>query len=223
MAHFSTVSLPLSTWMVPTIFALICFIITCRIQHLEANNRQKQKSLFVSKWLRIWSSLCIKIAPMICIVQSLQYVYGLCHFCEILVSMLNPLQPLAMGYYQLSRIYYCFARDQVYSAKGYPNWLFYVMYIFGALWAIYLATFQAISVPLRAQCGFSSSLRFEANVIEIIPASITVLFIPALLVYLLWDLGTLYVFKMLWACSKLLVQHTFFSKRTTQGLCCFTF
>ena len=115
--------------------------------------------------------------------------------------MLNPLQPLAMGYYQLSRIYYCFARDQVYSAKGYPNWLFYAMYIFGALWAIYLAVVQAISVPLRAQCGFSSSLRFEANFIEIVPASkFTVLFIPVMLAYFFWDFGTFYKFKFFTIC-----------------------
>ena len=39
-------------------------------------------------------------------------------------------QQTTLGFYQLSRLYYCFARDKVNSSEGYPNWVFIIMFAY---------------------------------------------------------------------------------------------
>ena len=71
------------------------------------------------------------------------YFDGFCLF-----GMLTPTSTIGlcgsfMGFYQLSRLYYCFSRNQVYSSKGYRNFVFIVMYIIG-----FLFTLNTISYPI---------------------------------------------------------------------------
>ena len=136
---------------------------------------------------------------MISVCLFLSYFDGLCHFTEMMSSVLSPIQPLSMGFYQLSRIYYCFAKDQVYSNEGYPNWVFSAMYIVGILWAINLAVFQIASNSIRSECGINGRFEFEAEMIELVPVQTVSLWqITIFVPYFLWDFGTLllYVFKI---------------------------
>ena len=58
-----------------------------------------------------------------------------------------------MGSYQLSRLYYCFSTNKVYSNKGYSNKLFIIMTI--------IAIIIIISIPLT--CIFSETCRLRSK------------------------------------------------------------
>lgn len=69
----------------------------------------------------------------------------LCHFCWAIVRISWQGQAIFMGFYQLDRLSYCFAQHRVYSAKGYPKWLFTMMNLFGIILFIVLIILSIIS------------------------------------------------------------------------------
>ena len=105
-------------------------IITGFIAHKEWQKRRAGVN-FTTKSLKIWSALCIFSGPLIGFCIFALYFDGFCYFTWYFIGVTILYQPVFMGLYQLSRLYYCFANNQVYSNKGYPNWLFNIMFGLG--------------------------------------------------------------------------------------------
>ena len=64
------------------------------------------------------------MGPVVTLFLAASYIPG---FCIINYALSIPAalgQSFAMQCYQLSRLYYCFSKNQVHSDKGYANWLF---------------------------------------------------------------------------------------------------
>lgn len=64
-------------------------------------------------------------------------------------------QIAAMQCYQLSRIHYCFSRQQIHSNKGYPKWLFLLFFAVVAAWYFLEITILDIALP-TIQCGIDN-------------------------------------------------------------------
>ena len=110
------------------------------------------------------------------------------------------MQFLMMGCYQLSRVYYCFANEQIHSNKGYPRWLFITMYITGVLLCTNVLISGTFFLPQGVfvyDCGFTNNLQFyyypikysHRNAVEIL-----IWFVIAGIGYLLWDLFILFMY-----------------------------
>ena len=69
------------------------------------------------------------------------------------------LQGLAMGLYQISRLFYCFSSSKVHSNKGYPNWVFILMYGvgIGLVFGFLKLTFLDMTFSPLSTCGFNKN------------------------------------------------------------------
>ena len=61
-----------------------------------------------------------------------------------------------MGWYQLSRLHYCFSNEQIHNRNGYPLSLFIVLIAFGPILLIDYAVVYVLAYPLPSDCGFKS-------------------------------------------------------------------
>ena len=76
------------------------------------------------------------MGPIVSLIYGMAYLPGLCHVHHVLLTPMACLQVASMECYQLSRLYYCFSRNQVHSDKGYPKWVFWALFIVLLLWFI---------------------------------------------------------------------------------------
>ena len=108
-----------------------------------------------------------------------------------------------MGMYQLSRLYYCFSRNQSHSDKGYPKCVFIFMFGFGALFLV-----QDIQLPFSAgittKCGLHDNYEYieRKEFWYWVPQNHVIwLQVSLWILFLLWDFGTLFMY--LWKIKSL--------------------
>ena len=105
---------------------------------------------------------------------------------------------ISMGFYQLGRLHYCFANSQIHSDKGYPKWLFIVMYIIG----IFIAISFVVLVEMlddyhifNSKCGINDKFEFYYQPKHVININISGLYyIVISICAFVWDLFTLYLY-----------------------------
>ena len=156
----SVVSFDPIAWITPVLLALLQMGVTC---HLLANERQKRRSgsaTLTTASLRRWSLLCIAFAPAVGLCVFLQYFQGFCYFAHLIHHIAGPCQAICMGFFHLSRLFYCFSSSQTYSANGYSQLTFAVMYCLGVAILIYIGTFHVVTGEIRLVCGIDKHSRF---------------------------------------------------------------
>ena len=127
---------PLSFWFVSMVISFICFIITTSILLRESQKRKNPENVIPSKYLSVFSYLCIAVSPFYTMIGAVSYFPGLCLIASFSRGPSLYLQIVAMECYQLSRLYYCFSRDQVHSEKGYPKWIFGALFSVLMIWVL---------------------------------------------------------------------------------------
>ena len=188
---------PLSERMGSCLIFFSATIITFIILKTELKTRKNSSITFTTKWLKSFSILCIISSFLSPLLFLVAYIPGLCFFlaCPALISILIAI--LSMGFYQLSRLYYCFANSQIHSNKGYPKCLFIFMYSFGIIMVI-LAIISAVIINnvryglINSQCGFTKNLYLyyePVQIDEIKSSAVLVWTIIFLLAF--WDISTL--------------------------------
>ena len=65
-----------------------------------------------------------------------------------------------MEYYQLSRLYYCFSSTKIYSNKGYPNWLFTIMFTGMAIIFFCLVISPWFGYNISRVCGINKKYQY---------------------------------------------------------------
>ena len=135
----------------------------------------------------------------------LRVVYGVCYITGFIQNVFYSSQLILMGFYQLSRLYYCFSKNKAYSNKGYSNWIFIIMITIGLLLNIIYPLINLLSgiIILKSQCHINTkNLEFEyksinpSEFIDYTPPDISVFLVA--FVYICWDTSTLllYIFKI---------------------------
>ena len=97
--------------------------------HLTEGMSKKKLSstTFITKSLQYTSYSCIICGFITNLISFLRMFDGFCYFVTFLCSIMFAAHVVLLGFYQLSRLYYCFSKNQVYSNKGYATWIFIVM------------------------------------------------------------------------------------------------
>lgn len=149
----------LTKWIASVTIAFVGLIITGTIFSREWRRRRTEKCAFTNHWFKITSAVCIVCGPMLNIFLILAFIPGFCLMDEIPRTLSFVLQFLSMGFYQLSRLYYCFSSHQVHSDKGYPLWVFMIMAIFGLMLLVSWAVCYTVIDTLTTNCGF----RYESD------------------------------------------------------------
>ena len=127
---------PLNYWLSSMTISLSCCIIGAAIQVREVQKRKNPEVIIPSKYLSIFSYWCIALGPFATIFGALSYLPALCIVADLLRQPTLYIQIAAMECYQLSRLYYCFSKDQVHSDKGYPQWIFWLLFSVLIMWLI---------------------------------------------------------------------------------------
>ena len=123
----------------------------------ETLKRRDPNVLFPSKWMSIFSYLCIAVGIIFPVIHPLLYIKRI-HSIGVFVSIgYIPflLQLLLMQYFQLSRLHYCLSRERTHSHKGYPKWLFITIF--------FVVTISALMLLISACYIWSGDVTYSGN------------------------------------------------------------
>ena len=203
MASEATIVYPLAQWTSLLTINFFWIIPTCIIVRSEISKRQSTTLSFTSRRFKIFSMSCIIFGSLSVLFYVLWFIPGLCTFSGFAAYLWGIFSFIAMGYYQLCRLYYCFANDQIHSNKGYPKWLFLVMGIMiipivisGVFLSIYSGAFDRSLI--NSKCVYTSlELRFYPISIAI-NENLVIWHLIIGILHSVWDLITLalYIFKI---------------------------
>ena len=148
-----TKEVPFIQWFPMMVLSIIPFAICLYIVGRERQARNAMVTKPPSKYLSISSYLCIALGPIAVISVALQNVDGLCYVFRNIGNSLLYSQFIAMEIFQLCRLHYCFSRERVHSDKGYPKWIFKLMFSILITWTLYgfVVTEQLCGMTIR--CG----------------------------------------------------------------------
>lgn len=170
-------------------------IINSYVVFKEIRKRCLDAPNFASWSLKWLSLLCIIGGFLHAFIWFLHYFDGLCGFLFSVSNYINTALPIFVGLYQLSRLYQCFAHQNV--AVGYPKWMFYILATFGILYLLALIPFLA-SRTQHESCGLTTKYEFYAVYRGWDSRTRAIWSATVAAVYLIWDITTslLFVFKL---------------------------
>eukprot|EP01084_Bolivina_argentea_P139595 245562_1 len=188
-------------WVTCVVVGFITFITNTYILYHEMDRRRNNECQFTTKYLKISSLVCIISGSLFGFFQFTLWFPIFCYFGVQIIGIFITTQTIFMGFFQLSRLYYCFAKNQCYSDKGYSNYLFIIMYTFGFIFLIWSCVYSWFT-------GFKSECRIDKHGILYYKYTSTVIdnnetYRPLIggssLVLLCWDLFTLflYIYKVI--------------------------
>ena len=174
-------------------------IINGTIFKKEIDKRRSDGIHFTTDSLALWSFLCISCGPFIGFWMILSYIDGTCYFADFLLFISFASQPLFMGFYQLSRLYYCFAQSQVYSTKGYSNYVFIIMFLIGIFLIINIIILYSMQYGFIISCGMNNKYQYVYVTTVTKSRSLTdiefvVWALSNMAMYLFWDITTLLLY-----------------------------
>ena len=199
MSSSVTVTHPPEIWITMTVCYLILSVLHFTLLHTEIKQRLKPTTVFTTSYFKVFSMSCMIVGFLQAVFYSLEYIYGFCLFSGYMGFLFAVVQPFCMGYYQLSRLYYCSSNAQIHSNKGYPKWLFIIMYSFGIIIVIN-STFSLLLneaiTSIHSKCIFRNYqwYRYPINIAINDPQTSIIWFWISSAMYLLWDLSTLFMY-----------------------------
>lgn len=157
---------------------------------------------FATSSLKYFSIASIINACLFSVFYALVNIPGVCLFGGFFVGGCGVASFLFIGFYQLSRLEYCFSKYSVYSSKinGYSKYLFVFMYLWGTLIINIGFIFQMISqsgasLPrFASKCEYDSSFNIYLYPIQLVhvPTEIEqIWYLLSLASLNIWDLCTL--------------------------------
>ena len=158
---------PPAAWIPETIFGFIACIISFYIVLIEIKQRQKANSTKSSttKSLEITSLLSIIFGAISLFFLSVNELNIFCYFSSFCLHLFFSSQFVCLGFYQLSRLHYCFSNDKIHLNKGYPKWLFIIMFIFGLTFHLIWNT-VLIFYGLYSKCGIDDDLNTYGSYVK---------------------------------------------------------
>ena len=150
-------------WITLSILGLIATTLNIRILFKEYTKRQLQDIQFTTKWLRIHSLISHMFGIGYAITWTVDYLPFTCYFSAPLQFTCGTSQLLFIGFYQLSRLYYSFSKSNVYSNKGYRNWVFITMFSIGILILINGCVSSWLVIPYPSHCGINDKAQYYPN------------------------------------------------------------
>ena len=187
-------------WITECFINLLFALISIYILKKELSSIKSGNAKYTTKYLKLWSLLCLICGPIIGLSYVCQTFDGLCLLTWYSKILFGAWQSVFMGMYQLSRLYYCFSRDQIYSDRGYPKYVFIIMFGVGILFLLH-----DLEMPLEQGVTINCGLNGEVEYKELrkpwyfIGGNDAIYFhICSWIIYLSWDFGTLllYIFKI---------------------------
>lgn len=172
------------TW-TPAII-MCCYIIKREIQ----SRRNHKENDLASKYLLFCSLTAMISILMLCIEILFMNIRYLCLVATYLSPPTMATYVMFFGFCQLHRLHFCFSRTQCHSNKGYPKWLFIIMYLVGIVLTIWcwIISFLYITVrnnPNHSVHGCQDEMQKEYFMAVAVAG----------ICYIIWDLFTLFLYS----------------------------
>ena len=151
---------PRIQWIICVLFSFIMFLLTSRIHIRERRNRRKRHIPFPSKWLELFSNISIACAPSVAVICMLVYFNGICLITRNISWLIYHIQAAAFICYEIARLQYCFSQQQIHSNRGYPKWVFIVLYIATAVILTASIVFWQLMIP-TTRCGIENGIAYD--------------------------------------------------------------
>ena len=185
-------------WIGQSLPGVLLLMITTYLLKCEFMKIKSGQATYTTKYLKLWSVLCLLCGPIQGLCTLLRYMDGFCYFTWYIRQITPMLQPIFIGFYQLSRLYYCFSQNQVYSDKGYSSYLFIAMFIIGAALFLWIVQYPLTSSGFPTKCGWIHNENYQfieiKKTIEFERAKdyvTTIILATSVFIYLSWDIVTL--------------------------------
>ena len=193
--------IPPISWVPDVITDLIGAIFIWIILRHEIKNRKDIVNKFSTKSLQLSSLSCIVSCFIAYFVGFLKYFDGFCYFGRFVGNTCFGIQIISMGFYQLSRLHYCFSNSQIHSDKGYPKIVFIIMYIMGILllinWPFLQLGLGESSPALKSKCGINSKFQHDFDPVELLSVNDAFIWLIITgIIYLIWDIITLLLYAL---------------------------
>ena len=184
-------------WIPYCVIGFVVFLLNSCLVFKECKMRKSENITLTTKYLALWSMSSMMAGSISLLFEILMEFPGFCYVSRAASRAFIYSQPITFGFYQLSRLHYCFARTQVYSDKGYPDWLFITM--FGV--AIVLYVFEIIiSIDhYVSSCGINYEYQSYINYQYLRDKELYQFWMSIIMgVYVIWDVTTLilYIYKI---------------------------
>ena len=161
MAFLEHLTLSPLRWCIWLIIGIIATMLTGLVAFCECKKRQSETSWFASDYLKITSAISIGCGSVAALQSCLDILPGFCMIQYTLSPIARQTQFIFMGFYQLSRLHYCFSKTSSHHQNGYPKWLFIVMVSVGIILLILWSILLSLGHPLPSTCGFQGDSSFE--------------------------------------------------------------
>ena len=148
---------PLKWIFINIIMGTIVFIVNFRLLKIEFGRIASGSDMYITKHLRWTAFISILCGVLFAFFIVVQPIPGFCYISIQLQTSFLVNQLVFLGFYQLCRLYYCFAKSQVHSDKGYPNYLFIIMGTIGVILMINAIIFPWFYFPFISECGIKQS------------------------------------------------------------------
>ena len=186
-------------WALNASVCLILAILTLILIKNEIKTRREPNIKFTTPFLQYTSLSCIVSGFLVYIFLLFTYLKGICKFNRFVATIFIYIEMVSMGFYQLSRLYYCYANDQIHSNKGYPKWLFIIMTIAGFLILINGPLSHLLSHNvglLRSECGFNANFEYYFTTFDLTDFDGFLWYVITNLVYNVWDISTVLLYAI---------------------------
>ena len=185
-------------WIVNRCIHVVWTVLTATILYSEIHQRVTKTISFTTKSLKWCSITCIVAAFLAQLFELLGYLPGFCTFYRVMCKIFSITTILFMGYFQLSRLHYCFANAQIHSDKGYTKLLFIIMFIIGGICSIvFIVSWMFIPglPPFYTKCGYNTNYDLYRQPL-ITPSynEASYILISIVFIALLWHFSILYLY-----------------------------
>eukprot|EP01083_Nonionella_stella_P310027 1100038_1 len=186
---------PFHQWFSISFSGLLSMLVNIAILKREITIRKRHTILFASQYLKQSSILCMISSILFGFGTFVRYFDIFCHISWPILLLGLTAQSLFMGFYQLSRLYYCFSQTKIHSTNGYPTCLFICFVSFGCLLLINTLLYPWIIGNNLSSCGINNHYNayrqgnlFDSGTMDQHWMNLSVV------MFLLWDWATLFLY-----------------------------
>ena len=177
------------SWPIFCVIGFIAMTIHIVMSYKEFKKRTSPQTnvLFISKWLKRFSTVCFLCGILSGFLAMIQLLPGICYIGWHIKQIIIHTQGVSMGFFQLSRLYYCFSQSTSYSDLGYSNKLFIIMYGIGIF---ILISSQTVWLRVNLFCGIDQHYRYAFHIADYIMPNL-LFHAFNFVIYIIWDWITL--------------------------------
>ena len=110
-----------SAWIPPVIASAVCAGMHLYILIMDNSSKKAHGTVFINRWMKVLPTVTIVSGMIQGLVGSIAYFQYICNVAHLFGTIATSTQIVSMGFYQLSRLNYCFSQSKVSMENKYRD------------------------------------------------------------------------------------------------------